>query len=84
MELTLRKFGNSTALSFPPGLLRELGLKAGQALTLGKTKDGTLTLSPKRRYTLDELVAQCDMSAEQPADLAIWDEANPVGREVIQ
>lgn len=26
MELTLRKFGNSTALPFPLGLLRELGL----------------------------------------------------------
>lgn len=83
MELTLRKFGNSTALPFPPGLLRELGLKAGQAMTLGKTEDGLLTLAPKRRYTLDELVAQCDMTAEQPADLAIWD-AQTVGREVIQ
>lgn len=84
MELTLRKFGNSTALSFPPSLLKDLGLKVGQALTLGKTQDGLLTLSPKRRYTLAELVAQCDPTAEQPADLAIWDAAQPVGREVIQ
>jgi antitoxin ChpS len=83
MELTLRKFGNSTALSFPPGLLRDLGLKAGQALTLGKTKDGLITLAPKRRYTLAELVAQCDLTAAPPADMAIWDAARPVGQEVL-
>lgn len=83
MELILRKFGNSTALSFPPSLLRELGLKAGQVLMLTKTADGLITLTPKRRYTLAELIAQCDLKAPPPADLAIWDTARPVGQEIL-
>jgi antitoxin ChpS len=83
MELTLRKYGNSTALSFPPALLRDLGLKVGQSLTLGKTADGLITLAPKRRYTLAELIAQCDLKAPPPADMAIWDAARPVGQEVL-
>ena len=83
MELTLRKYGNSTALSFPPSLLRDLGLKVGQALTLAKTNDGLITLTPKRRYTLSELIAQCDTKAAPPRDMAVWDAASPVGREVL-
>ena len=84
MELTLRKYGNSTALAFPPGLLRDLGLKVGQALTLGTTPEGVITLAPKRRrHTLAELIAQCDLQAAPPADMALWDAAKPVGQEVL-
>lgn len=83
MELTLRKYGNSTALAFPPGLLRDLGLKVGQALTLSTTAEGVITLAPKRRYTLAELIAQCDQHAAPPADMALWDAAKPVGNEVL-
>jgi antitoxin ChpS len=81
MELILRKYGNSTALAFPPSLLRDLGLKVGQALTLAKTGDGAITLAPTRRHTLAELIAQCDTKAAPPADMAIWDAARPVGKE---
>ncbi len=87
MEMILRKVGNSTALTFPQGLLRDLGIQAGQSLTLEKIKNGVITLvvqKQKPRYTLDELLAQCDINAEQPEDLALWDAAEPVGREVIQ
>lgn len=83
MELTLRKYGNSTVLVFPPGLLRDLGLIAGQALSLTKTADGLITLAPKRRHTLSELIAQCDHHAAPPADMAIWDAVRPVGQEVL-
>lgn len=83
MELTLRKYGNITALQFPPALLRDLGLKVGQVLTLTKTADGLITLSPKRRYTLAALIAQCDFKAEPPADMAVWDADRPVGQEVL-
>jgi antitoxin ChpS len=83
MELILRKFGNSTALSFSPALLRDLGLKVGQVLTLTMTSDGLITLTPKRRHTLAELIAQCDLTAPPPADIAKWDAARHVGQEVL-
>ena len=82
MELVLRKYGNSTALAFPPGLLRDLGLKVGQALAVGKSPDGAITLMPKQRYTLAQLVAQCDSQAAPPQDMALWENAKPVGQEV--
>jgi antitoxin ChpS len=82
MEVVLRKYGNSTALAFPPGLLRDLGLKVGQALTLGTTPSGAITLTPKRRHSLADMIAQCDLQAPAPADIALWDAAKPVGQEV--
>lgn len=82
MEVVLRKYGNSTVLALPPAVLKDLGLKAGQSMTLDSTPDGRITLAPKRRYTLADLLAQCDRKAAPPADLALWDKARPVGQEV--
>jgi antitoxin ChpS len=81
MEVVLRKYGNSTVLALPPAVLKNSRLKAGQAMTLDSTPDGRITLTPKRRYTLADLIAQCDMKVAPPADLALWDNARPVGQE---
>ena len=83
MEVVLRKLGNSTGLTFAPSVLKDLKLKAGQPLTMTTAPDGTITLSPKRKYSLAEMIAQCDLKASPPADMAAWDEAKPVGNEVI-
>ncbi len=82
VEVILRKYGNSTVLALPPAVLKELGLKAGQTMTLTSTLDGRITLVPKRRYKLADLIAQCDPKAAPPADLELWNHAKPVGREV--
>ena len=82
MEVVLRKYGNSTVPALPPTVLKHLGLKAGQSMTLDSTPDGRITLAPKRRYTLADLLAQCELKAAPPADLALWDNARPVGQEV--
>jgi antitoxin ChpS len=81
MEVVLRKYGNSTVLALPPAVLKDLGLKAGQSMTLDSTPDGRITLAPKRRHSLAGLLAQCDPKAPPPADLALWDNARPVGQE---
>lgn len=82
MEVILRKYGNSTVLALPSALLKDLGLKAGQSMTLDSTPDGRITLTPRRRYTLADLLAQCDPKAAPPADLALWNNARPMGQEV--
>ncbi len=72
MELTLRKLGNSTGLTFPPALLRDLHFTVGQPLLVETDADGGLTLRPKRarpRYTAAELNALCDLNAPMPQDL---------------
>ena len=83
MEIALKKMGNSTAIVIPPPVLRDLGIGAGQKLTLAITPDGKIVLTPKRRYVLADMIAQCDPKAAPPADLALWDVARPVGGEVI-
>ena len=86
MQISLRKLGNSTGLTFPPALLRDLGWEAGQLVTIDKTADGNLLLRPqreRRKYTAAELNAQCKAKAPIPADLLAWDQIRPVGNETL-
>lgn len=82
MEVILRKYGNSTVAVLPPAVLKDLGLLAGQAMTLDTTDQGQIVLTRKRKHVLAQLIAQCDSKAPPPADLAIWAAARPVGQEV--
>ncbi|MFZ8887143.1 MAG: AbrB/MazE/SpoVT family DNA-binding domain-containing protein [Steroidobacteraceae bacterium] len=82
MEVILRKYGNSTVAVLPPAVLRDLGLSAGQIMTLATTEEGAIVLARKRKFVLKHLIAQCDPAAAPPADLALWDAAKPTGREV--
>ena len=84
MELQLRKLGNSTGLTLPPSLMRDLGLAAGQRMTLSKMPDGALLLTPKierRKYSAADLNAKCNLKAPMPADLVSWEQLPPVGNE---
>jgi antitoxin ChpS len=63
MEVILRKFGNSPVAVLPPAVLKDLGLSAGQAMSLDTTDQGQIVLSLKRRYVLADMIAQCDRKA---------------------
>lgn len=60
MEVVLKKMGNSTGLVIPPLVLKELGIGVGQHLAMDVTHDRKIILTPKRKYLLDEMLAQCD------------------------
>jgi len=81
VEVVLKKMGNSTALIVPPPVLRDLGLSAGHTLSLETTADCRIVLTPKPKYTLAEMIAQCDPAAPPPADLVDWDSMKPEGGE---
>jgi antitoxin ChpS len=83
MEVVLKKMGNSTALVMPPPVLKDLGIRVGQHLSLDTTADGKIVLTPKRKFVLADMIAQCDLTAEPPADLGLWAVAKPVGGEVL-
>ena len=86
MQVSLPKLGNSTGLIFPPALIPDLGLVAGQIVTLDKTADGKLLLGPqreRRKYTAAELNAQCKSKAPMPADLMAWEQMRSVGNEAL-
>ena len=80
----LRKVGGSIMLAVPPAILDLLHLRAGA--TVGLAVDhGSLVVepTPKPHYSLDELLAQCDLSAEISEEDRVWLESKPVGRELL-
>jgi antitoxin ChpS len=85
MHMTvLRKVGGSVMLAVPPALLDLLNLQAGA--TVGIALDGNRLViepPPRRRYSLDELLAQCNVSAELPTGDADWTGLRAVGSELL-
>ena len=80
----LRKVGGSIMLAVPPAILDLLHLHAGA--TVGLAVDhGRLVVEPtlRTRYSLDELLAQCDASAEVSAEELAWLDSKPVGKELL-
>ncbi len=80
----LRKVGGSIMLAVPPALLDVLHLAAGARVGLA-VDNGRLVveLAARPRYTLDELLAQCDPAADPAPDDQGWFDAKPVGRELL-
>ncbi|GMV30596.1 MAG: hypothetical protein AMXMBFR59_27210 [Rhodanobacteraceae bacterium] len=79
----LRKVGGSVMLAVPPALLDVLHLTAGARVGLAVDK-GRLMIKPctRPRYTLDELLAQCDPSADPSQHELEWLDAPAVGHEL--
>lgn len=80
----LRKVGGSIMLAVPPAILDLLQLRAGAIVGLA-VDHGRLVVepTPKPHYSLDELLAQCDGSAEISEEDRVWLENKPVGRELL-
>lgn len=81
MELKIQKWGNSAAVRLPSMLLEQIHVAVGSSLTAVVRSDGVFLTPARHKYSLDELVAQCDPKAPQPTDLAGWGEVKPVGHE---
>lgn len=70
--------------AIPKAILEGLHLQADSPVGLSIV-EGKLIVDPhpKRRYTLDELMAQCDLDAPWTAEDKAWFNDGPVGREEI-
>ncbi|NML61248.1 PbsX family transcriptional regulator [Massilia sp. RP-1-19] len=82
MELSVQKWGNSAAVRLPTELLAMLKVTLGDKLSVNVLPEGVLLKAARPSYSLSDLVAQCDLSAPEPADMAAWSSVKPVGREV--
>lgn len=82
MELSIQKWGNSAAVRLPTTLLEQLKVALGDKLTVDVRPDGVMLKPARHKYSLQELVAQCDPKAPMPDELGDWSGAKPVGREV--
>ena len=81
---SLRKVGDSTMLAVPPAILDLLKLAAGSKVDID-VQDGRLIIESRvrLRYSLDELLAQCDETAPSSAEDRDWIDAKPVGNELL-
>lgn len=79
---TLRKVGGSIMLAVPPALLDILRLQSGARVGVA-VESGRLVVEPQRRprYTLKELLAQCNPKAPRSKQDREWLDAKPVGGE---
>jgi antitoxin ChpS len=80
----LRKVGGSVMLAIPKPMLKALDLASDAAVDLS-IKSGKLVVDPKRRrrYSLDDLLAQCKPAARRSRADRAWVEGVPTGRELI-
>lgn len=80
----LRKVGGSVMMAVPPALLDLLHIGAGAKVGLA-VDNGRLVVDPqpRPRYTLDELLAQCDASTEATAEDHAWLDDKTMGNELL-
>jgi len=80
----LRKVGGSVMLAVPPAILEMLHLEAGNSVGLAVDGDRLVVQAKKRpKYTLEELLAQCDYSQPMTDEEREWLDAPAVGRELL-
>ncbi len=80
----LRKVGGSVMLAVPPALLDILHLQPGAKIGIA-VESGRLVVEPqqRRRYTLNELLAQCNPKARRTKEDQEWLDSKPAGGELI-
>jgi antitoxin ChpS len=85
MEVKIQQWGNSAAIRLPATVLKQMSMASGDVLVLDMdeaAKSLVLKLAKvKPHYRLTDLMAQCDLSASEPRELAAWNAMQPVGRE---
>lgn len=81
---TLRKVGGSTMLAVPPAILNLLQMESGARVSM-VVESGRLIIepSPKKKYSLQELLDQCDASAPLSDDDAAWTSSSAMGKELV-
>jgi len=82
-KIKIQKWGNSMAFRIPAPMLRTLGMSEGQTLSLSIEGDALVARPAQKRYTLAELLAQCDFSQPMSSEEREWLDAPLVGLEEI-
>jgi len=82
---TLRAVGGSVVMAIPKRILDLVHLQAGSRVDID-VRQGQLIVIPRRkkRYTLTELLAQCDSAAPLTAEEREWLDAPPLGSKTAR
>jgi len=71
-------------LAVPPAILDMLHLQADATVALVVEGHRLIVEAPRKpRYTLEELLAQCDSAAPLSEEDRAWINSAPVGRELL-
>ena len=82
MRITIKRWGNSAGMVIPNIVMKELNLQPGQSVE-AQVSNNQLILTPiSRRYSLDELLARCDMNAAELSEQDVWGKSTPAGDEI--
>ena len=82
MRITIKRWGNSSGMVIPNVVMKELNLRPGQSVE-AQVSNNQLILTPiSRRYSLDELLAQCDMNTTELSEQDVWGKSTPAGDEI--
>jgi antitoxin ChpS len=81
-SVTLRSVGGSVVMAIPKRILDLVHLQSGSRVNID-VQNGKLIVEPKKkpRYTLAELMAQCDLSQSMSAEEREWFDTPTVGAE---
>jgi antitoxin ChpS len=81
---TVDEQGDSMTLTVPPELRERLNLRKGQQVLLDIEGDHLVVKQSRRsKYTLEELLAQCDFSIPMSDEEREWLDAPAVGTEIV-
>jgi antitoxin ChpS len=83
-KTNLRKVGGSIILAVPPELLGILRLGPGAEVGIA-IEGGRLVVEPQQRprYTLEELLAQCNPKPARSTEDREWLSGKPAGAEIL-
>jgi len=79
---TQRQVGGSVMLAIPPDLLKTLRLQPGAKVGIA-IEGGRLVVVPQSRYTLDELLTECNPKAARTREDREWLRNKPASAELI-
>lgn len=84
MQSSIRKVGNSAGMTIPASLFKSQGFVIGDTVDI-EEHDGYLVVrkvTEKPKYTLEQLLAECDSNAQEVDELSVWSAAENVGNEI--
>lgn len=83
MELKIRSWGNSAGMTLPANLLRQTGMKIGDAVEVVQQGSSLLVTPAKKEPSLEELLeGTTRKDFELTADDRDWMDESPRGREL--
>jgi antitoxin ChpS len=80
----LRKVGDLMMIELPPDIVEKLHLRPGAKVRLA-VQNGRLVVEPQQRlrFTLDQLLTQCNPNTRRSKEEREWLASKPAGRELI-